>query len=192
MARVKFQKARKDYPAAGIVKGDMYYYARVMTGPRSSKEIRQKNPIRPSQLTSSAFLQGFYGLQERLEVFDGPLSDMSDFLEGVAGEARELGEEEQGKYDNMPEGLQQGSTGELLEERANAMEAWADSLETAATEATEKAEEFARIEELWKDHEMALAELEQDEEEPAEPDEERLDEQELIEEVKGEIEEPSL
>lgn len=45
MPKVQHVKARKDYPESGIKKGDMYYTASVMTGPRSSRTIRSKGPI---------------------------------------------------------------------------------------------------------------------------------------------------
>jgi hypothetical protein len=195
MARVKYQKARKDYPAAGIKKGDMYYYARIKTGPRSSREIRQLKPIRQSQLTTSDFMSQFYGLQERLSDYDGGIADLSGFLEELAADARNLAEEEQAKYDNMPEPFQQGDTGQLIEERAQAMEAWADSLESAASTAGDKASEYEENGKAWDEFDTDLENYDPDEEdaeEPEEPDEERMDEADLIQDVLGEIEEPSL
>lgn len=49
-------------------------------------------------------------------------SPKANDLESLAEQVREFGEEQQGKFDNMPEGLQQGDTGQLLEERASNME----------------------------------------------------------------------
>jgi hypothetical protein len=193
MARVKHQKARKDYPGAGIKKGDMYYYTRIKTGPYSSREIRQLKPIRPSQMTTSDFLSQFYGLQERLQDYSGGIADLAGELNDIASEARSIGEEEQGKYDNMPEPLQQGDTGQMIEERAQAMEAWAESLESAAGTAEEKASEFEENQKLWDEYDTASEPDNVSEDgEPEEPDEERMDEDALVEEVKEEIEEPSL
>lgn len=195
MARVKYQKARKDYPNAGIKKGDMYYYARIKTGPYSSRQIRQKTPIRPSQMTTSDFLNQFYGLQESLQDFKGPLADMPGFLEDLASQARDLGQEQQEKYDNMPDPLQQGDTGCMLEERAQAMETWADSLEEAASTAGNKNQELEDNVQAWNEYDQAIADYDPDDEnaeEPEEPEDYRMDENELIQDVLGEIEEPSL
>lgn len=193
MARVKYQKAMKDYPEAGIKKGDMYYYARIKTGPRSSRQIRQLKPIRRSQLTTSEFLSQFYGFQEQLSDYNGRIADLSAFLSEMASDVRNLGEEEQAKYDNMPEPLQQGDTGQMIEERAQAMEQWADSLENAASEAEDKAEAFEENQKLWDEYDTACEpENVSENGEPEEPEEERMDENELVQEVMGEIEEPSI
>lgn len=192
MARVKYQKAAKDYPEVGIKKGDKYYYTRIKTGPYSSRQIRQLTPIRRSQMTTSDFLSQFYGLQEQLEDFKGGIDELADFLNGLAEEARNLGEEEQGKYDNMPEGLQGGDTGEMIRERAEAMEAWAESLETAASTAEEKAGEFEENQKAWDEYDTACEADNAGDKDPEEPDGERIDEDDLVQEVLGEIEEPSL
>ena len=195
MARIKHQKAAKDYPEAGIKKGQMYYYTRIKTGPYSSRQIRQLTPIRPSQMTTSEFLSQFYSLQEQLGDFKGGIDELESFLEELASDARNLGEEEQGKYDNMPEPLQQGDTGQMIEERAQAMGAWADSLDTAASTAGEKATEFEENQKAWEEYDEALAAYDSDDEdaeEPDQPDSDRMDEQELIQEVLGDIEEPSI
>ena len=129
MPRVHKRKARKDYPASGIKKGDEYYTARVKTGPRSGFTIRQLRPIRASQLTTSEFYSGWYGEQETLE--DNPEFD-HDTVSEVANTIRELGETARESYDNMPESLQYGATGELLETRADHCEITADALDEFA------------------------------------------------------------
>lgn len=194
MARVKYQKAAKDYPASGIKKGDMYYYVRIKTGPRSSRQMRQLTPFKPSQLTTSDYLSQAYALQERFNDLTD-LTTLEEDLNGLAEEARDLGQEQQDKYDNMPEGLQQGGTGELLEQRAQAMESWADSLEQAASSANEKLPEYEDNQKAWAEYKEA-AERENDEDGEdgvvAEPDDPELDLDELVEEIKSEVEEPDL
>ena len=90
-----------------------------------------KTKPRPSQCTQSEFFSTVYALQEEME--DAIASDQAD-LESLrdewAGRAQEIGEECRDSFDNMPEGLQQGGTGQLLEERADAMESWASELES--------------------------------------------------------------
>lgn len=139
MARAKLVKAAKDYPQFGIVKGQQHYYWKLMTGPRSSRTFRQVDPPRPSQLTSSAFLGAMGDLEVEMSGFthdDGLPETLDNYAESI----RSLGQEEQDKFDNMPEGFQQGETGQLLEERANNCEAWADEIDTAAGELREKLE----------------------------------------------------
>lgn len=172
MARVHHRRANKDHPDAGILKGDMYYTARIKTGPRSSLTIKQKTPIKPSQLTSSEYLSTLYGLQEQM-------SDLAD--PGDAGEIidalRELGQEQRDKFDNMPEGLQQGDTGQLLEERADACESAADEIETLA--------------DGWDETTARQEVLDEADEEDGELDEGQIEDrindkkQEVIEEMRG-------
>jgi hypothetical protein len=126
MPRVHHRKARKDYPAAGIKRGDMYYTWKIKLA-RGGMLFRQLTPPRPSQLTNSPFTGPLNDLQDDLRACTD-----ADGLRGIAESVRELGEEQQEKFDNMPEGLQQGDTGQLLEERAQGCESWADAIEQAA------------------------------------------------------------
>lgn len=126
MARAHFvQKARKAIKGTDIKKGDSYWWWKFRHG---SKHTSKTQP-RPSQLTQSDFYSRVYAAQEAIE--DCSASDeVRDVRDSVASDLRELGEECQGKHDNMPESLQQGDTGQLLEERAQVMEAAADELES--------------------------------------------------------------
>ena len=130
MPRVHYRKARKDYPNQGIEKGDMYYYTKMKTGPRSSRVLRSKTPFKQSQLTNSPFKSGWYAASEGWDA-----SDKNDEAMRATAEAlRELGQEAQDSYDNMPEGLQEGDTGQLLNARAEGCESKADELEALADE----------------------------------------------------------
>jgi hypothetical protein len=51
--------------------------------------------------------------------------------------AREVGSEYQDAFDNMPEGLNQGETGQALEEVAQELESWADEIESWEPSSTE-------------------------------------------------------
>ena len=137
MARVHYIKARKDYEREGIKKGDMYYKVSMKTGPRSSVTKRSLKPFKASQLTSSAFKSGWLGAQEEWEASDrGP-----DAARSLAEAIRDVGQEAQDGYDNMPEGLQMGDTGQLLENRASEAESRADDIESKADD----------MEALWRD-----------------------------------------
>jgi uncharacterized protein YukE len=130
MPRVHHRKARKDYPDHNIKRGDMYYTWSLKTGPRSSRTYRQLSPPRRSQLTTSDFLSQLYDLEDRLLKLSGDtILDVTSEVEDIAGEIRQLGEEQQEKVDNMPDGLQQGDTGQMIQERAEACEQWASDLE---------------------------------------------------------------
>ena len=131
MPRIKHQKARKDYPDHGIKKGDMYYYTKIKTGPRSSRVMRSLTPFRQSQITTSPFKSGWYSAQEAWGEGDHSI----ELLQSVAESIREIGQEAQEGFDNMPDSLQYSSTGEMLEERANKCEEVADALDELASEA---------------------------------------------------------
>ncbi len=126
MPRVSKQVARKDYPNAGIKKGDLYYKWKF----RYSPVNRSLTPPQAEQLTQSAYMQEWIPLNRDISEFDGEADDVDELVE----RARQLGNEQQEKKDNMPDGLQEGDTGQLLEERAEECEELADSLENAKTE----------------------------------------------------------
>jgi len=126
MAKVKQVKAGKDYPQFGIKKGEMHYTWELFRQPVQ----RSKTPPRRSQLTGSSFLSQFYDLVD----VTLPAAAGKDDLESLAESERELASEAQEAFDNMPEGLQQGDTGQKLENRVSELEAWADEIETAAGE----------------------------------------------------------
>lgn len=182
MARPVQRKAQKDYPGNNIKKGELYWYVKIKTGPRSSRTMRQKEPFKPSQLTSSEFLSQLYTLQEE----QAALSSMDDAQE-LADSIRALGEEEQGKYDNMPDGLQQGDTGQLLEERANACEQAASEIEDIIADWESDKEDHEEKETEYEEYQTALEGWDEDSGDP-EPDEVNdpgeFDESEYIDRVK--------
>lgn len=138
MPKVFHRKARKDYPDNGIKKGDMYYNWDLKTGPRSSRTYRQLTPPKPQQLTTSEFLIASYDLAEQVATFDGD----GDDLEALISEYESLRDETQEKFDNMPEGLQQGDSGQLLEERVGEVENIISQLEDKRAEWGEEDEDF--------------------------------------------------
>lgn len=127
MVSVKHRRANKDYPEIGIKAGEMYYTWRMRQGNGSVKRM-SKTPPKPSQLTLSDWASPYRAFAEEIEELE--LDDnLYSELQRIAGEIRSLGEEQQAKLDNMPEGLQQGDTGQLLQSRAEACEEWADAIE---------------------------------------------------------------
>lgn len=124
MARPEQRTARKDYPRHGIKKGDRYWYVSLKTGPKSSRELRQIAPFNRAQLTTSEFLITMYGLEDRLNT----LTNLDD-LDDIKTELETLRDETQEKFNNMPEGLQQGATGEQLTSRINGCDAAINEIE---------------------------------------------------------------
>jgi len=146
MPRVTFvKKAQKDDESAGIKKGDSYYWWKFpFSGIRKSK-----TPPKPSQLTQSAFKSAMCELEERignLTAGGNNIDDLRSEIESIAEDIRALGEEQTEKKSNMPEGLQEGSTGELLENRANECEEMAGQLDSIDLD-TEELGEGATAEE---------------------------------------------
>lgn len=127
-----------------IKKGDSYKWWKFRYG---GKRIRCAAPAchpKPSDLTQSAFLGTLYDIQETLSEGIGTddLGEMAGALRDAAEQFRDLGGECQGSLENMPEGLQQGDTGQLLQDRSDRCEEIADELESAADEIDTKAQEL--------------------------------------------------
>jgi len=135
MAKVEVRKARKDYPREGIKAGDTYYYTKLKLQ-RGGMVKRSKTPFKPSQLTNSPFKSGWLAVQEDWEESDKG----GEAIRAAAEALTSLGEEARSSFGNMPEGLQQGDTGQQLEARA-------DACENAASELESLADEFKALEE---------------------------------------------
>lgn len=132
MPRIHTVKARKDYPAEGIAKGDTYFKwsTRFTVGKSYMKRThRSKTRPRASQLTGSEYLSQAHQLNERIEDFDD-IPSMEEFIDELKGDAENLRDETQEKLDAMPEQFQEGATGELLNERVEALDAFIDELDS--------------------------------------------------------------
>jgi hypothetical protein len=127
MARTHFvKKARKDYPEAGIKKGESYYWWKFRYG---GKHMSKEAP-KASQLTQSEFLSRLYDVQDRLaNISADNIEDIQTETESIAEELNEMASDCRDKHDNMPDGLQEGEVGQMLEERADACENAASELE---------------------------------------------------------------
>jgi hypothetical protein len=127
MPKVHHIKARKDYPDEGIKKGEMYYKWSIKTGPVSGFTRKSKTAPKPSQLTQSEFWGTVYSLQET----DQPaFENLDDERENIKSELEQLRDDCDDKFNNMPEGLQQGDTGQLLETRRDSVESAISDLES--------------------------------------------------------------
>lgn len=128
MPRVFSQKAAKDYPEIGVKKGETYYKWTFKNRVGRGTEMKSKTRPKPSQLTRSPYLSQALAIQERIESLEAS-SDLPSEVEDIISDLRSLADEAQGSFDNMPEGLQQGDTGQLLETRVSNTNDFADELE---------------------------------------------------------------
>jgi hypothetical protein len=118
--------AQKDYPNAGIKKGESYYWWKFRFGGK----IMSKTQPKASQLTQSEFLSQLYDIQDRLaEISGDDITMLQGDVESISEELNQMAEECREKHDNMPEGLQEGEVGQMLEERADACENAASELD---------------------------------------------------------------
>ncbi len=114
------KKARKDNKAQGIKKGQEYWWWGVMCGGRGHKRYSLTKP-KQSQLTNSEFWGAVYSLQEEVAGECPDLDDIEGRVDDIKSQLEDLASETDDKFNNMPDGLQQGDTGQLLEERSAAI-----------------------------------------------------------------------
>jgi hypothetical protein len=162
MPRVHFvKKARKNYRAAGIKRGDSYWWYETKRNGRFTGKVRCRTKPRRSQLTGSEYLSEVYGAQEALEdaaeayrnacfgstseveetedgedveerAEEAARDELADAIEQAAEHVRQAGEACTERHDNMPESLKDSETGRLLERRAEACETLASALDDLA------------------------------------------------------------
>lgn len=118
MTRSHFVKsARKDYPSDGIQKGDSYWYWEFAFNPRT---YRSKSQPKQSQLTQSEYFRSAYEFIERAEEFKAGSSLETD-TESLIEDIDLLAEDCEDRRSNMPDQLQDAPSGELLQNRADAL-----------------------------------------------------------------------
>lgn len=119
MPRVTFvKKARKDNPA--VSKGESYYHWKFRFGGKHYSVARPRS----SQLTQSAYYGAVRGMVEQIED-TGSIDNEDDLIalrDSIVEQLEGLRDETQDSRDNMPEALQDAPTGELLQERVDALE----------------------------------------------------------------------
>ena len=143
MARAHFvKKARKTIRGTGIKKGDSYWWWKFRYG---EKQVSKTQP-KDSQLTQSEFLGSIYAAQESLADPGDTLDEIRSTVETVLDDLNSLRDETDDKFNNMPESLQQGDTGQLLEDRVQNVEQMIDDLEAVDITA-ENEDEVGNIQE---------------------------------------------
>ncbi len=134
MARAHFVKAaRKDYPDHGIKRGESYWWWAFMQGGRGGPKRYSKTQPRGSQLTQSEFYSTLLSCEEQVSDLKADsyqtVGDLEADLQSIRDEIETLGSECSDKLSNMPDGLQQGDSGQLLETRSSECEALAQEFD---------------------------------------------------------------
>lgn len=122
MPRVSSQKAAKDYPSHGIVKGDVYYKWSFRYG----GSYKSKTYPRASQLTQSKYGAVYEALESLMDTCADPtatIQDIVDNIEGAASEIRDVAEE----YNEADEAM--GGNQGVNYERAESCEECASQLD---------------------------------------------------------------
>lgn len=129
------KSARQDYPENGIKKGDSYYKWSLKTGPKSGQIFRSKTYPKPAQLTSSPFMQQFFGIEEdiaNLAFYDA--EDLAVSLDDIISQIEQLRDNTQDSLDNIPDNLREGHVAQLLQERIDALDNWVSELQNIDTD----------------------------------------------------------
>jgi hypothetical protein len=120
------KRARKDNPV--VKAGESYYWWKFAYG---RKQYSAQAPGR-SQLTQSEFYGTQYGIEDGYQDADIESGDDARTLcDDAVSQIEELRDEQEEKRENMPESLQDSPTGELLQERYDECDSWAQELEAA-------------------------------------------------------------
>lgn len=142
--------------------GDAYVWWKFRYGGR---HVRCTSPLcapKASDLTQSEYLSTIATISE-MEVDSSSVEGLAGSIESIKDEIENLQSETEDKLNNMPDSLQQGPTGELLQERIDSMDSVISDLEGIETDFDEEAPEEPDRETTPADdktHETAMAEWE--------------------------------
>lgn len=168
MTRAHFVKsARKANPVAK--RGESYYWWKFRRG---AKQFSKTAP-KPSRLTQSDFWSAVYSLQEDNAAGPSCMADVETLRDEIVSSLENIRDETQSKLENMPQGLQDGDTGQLLQERIDALEEAINEIQSVecsfeAPEPEGEDEENAdavgeadtnRASEIWGEIESALSNI---------------------------------
>lgn len=149
-----------------IKKGQQYKWAK---GRYTARRVWcERCTPRPSELTGSDKLSRLYAARESVEdVIAGECTkeNLIEALNDAATEAREVAQEYEDSFNNMPEALANSITGEELTEKSGQCESWANALDDAADEI-----DALDWDDIADDDDPAPGEDEDDEDKPARSD----------------------
>lgn len=150
-----------------IVAGEQYYEWSFRYG-GTHRQHTTHGPIKQSQLTRSKMSEAYAAIESAEEYVASAESkdDIESALQDCASEIDSVKGEYEESLENMGEGLSQGSTGQEIQEKVEALEAFKDELESFSPEdfdqdepeepeepkreACSTDEEFERLHEEWK------------------------------------------
>lgn len=134
MPRVHFvKKARKDVPHSDIKAGESYYWWKFRYG---GKQV-SRTPPKQSQLTQSEFLGTIYGIDEQVQA----LTEDSEFeteIESIKDQLETLKSETEDKLSNMPDQLQEGDVGQMLQNRIDELDSMISEYDSLDLEVDEE------------------------------------------------------
>lgn len=106
---------------------------------------------RPKDLTNSEFLSTLYGIQET--DFSGPdnIDDLASMVDEVKSDLETLRDEQEDKRSNMPEQLQESDTGNMLQERYDALDEAINNLDGVDLSFDEPEKEEKETDEKFKE-----------------------------------------
>lgn len=119
-----------------IVKGEEYHQWAIKSqrGGTVYRQHTSHGHVRQSQLTHSK-MSGVYaaieGAEDALSSAE-TCEDVAEALRSAASDVEGVRDEYQESLDNMPEQLQQGDTGQQIQEKVDGLEEFADALNSAA------------------------------------------------------------
>lgn len=119
--RIDRSKPRDESDPLFCKKGDTYYEWTFRYGGMR----RSKTPPKQSQLTQSEFLSEFYSIQEEIS----EMTDLESF-DDIKSRIEQLRDDQEEKRSNMPEQLQDSASGEMLQERYDALDEWVSDLDS--------------------------------------------------------------
>jgi Zn-dependent M32 family carboxypeptidase len=145
-----------------VEKGQPYVYwtKRVgfgrISGVKYTRCSKQECYPKQSELTSSEFYSAWESIKENVDFSAATtIDEMESCVSDAVNEISSLRDETQSKLDSMPEGLQQGDTGQLLQQRVEALEEVISNLESADVSFEEPDKEEDQSDE---EHEQAVEE----------------------------------
>lgn len=119
------KKARKANKAAGIKKGDSYYWWQFAYGP---KQCSKERPRRSQYATRSPYLSAIYDIEDDIEAMT--IEDVTDgCLDDFISQIEQTKEEAENSLDNIPDQLKEAPAGATLQEYIDNLESWQSDLE---------------------------------------------------------------
>ena len=144
--RVKSTRGRETFPCVRceepIRVGEQFYTWQQARSPARYQHTSHGYP-RPSQLSNRKTALIEDAIQDANETiqnwkpeldddgsYGGGYEDVSDAINAVAEQAKDVGSEYESSADNMPESLQYGQQAEAMREVAQELDTWADEIES--------------------------------------------------------------